>query len=71
MINAITQIRDVMGDVMISRVPTSSPQTTIAKIVRIMDEKKIRRLPVVDEKNKLAGIFSRADIMKAAPRKLE
>jgi CBS domain-containing protein len=36
-----------------------------------MYEKKSRRLPVVDEKNKLAGIISRADILRAVHRKLE
>jgi CBS domain-containing protein len=36
-----------------------------------MDEKKIRRLPVVDEKKKLVGIISRADILKAILKKLK
>jgi len=61
---------DIVGDVMTSHVLTASPQQNIAEIVRIMDEKKIRRLPVTDEKKKLVGIISRADILKAVLRKL-
>jgi CBS domain-containing protein len=62
---------DIVGDVMTSSVLTTSPQTNIAEVVRIMDEKKIRRLPVVDEQSKLIGIISRADILKAVLRKLK
>ena len=61
---------DIVGDVMTPSVLTTKPQATIAEVVRIMDEKKIRRLPVVDERNKLVGIISRADILKAVLRKL-
>jgi CBS domain-containing protein len=62
---------DIVGDVMTSGVLTTSPQKNIAEVVRIMDEKKIRRLPVVDEKKKLVGIISRADILKAILKKLK
>lgn len=43
----------------------------IADAVRIMDEKRIRRLTVVDEKNVLIGILTRADILKAVINKLK
>jgi CBS domain-containing protein len=62
---------DIVGDIMTSPVLTTSPQTNIAEVVRIMDEKKIRRLLVVDEEKKLVGIISRADILKAVLRKLK
>ncbi|TAN38366.1 MAG: CBS domain-containing protein [Nitrospirae bacterium] len=61
---------DIVADIM-SPVPiTTTPDVTIAKIAQIMDEKKIRRLPVVDEKKKLVGIISRADILKAVLKNL-
>ena len=62
---------DIVGDVMTSPVLTTGMQTNIAEVVRLMDDKKIRRLPVVDEKQKLVGIISRADILKAVLRKLK
>ena len=62
---------DIVGDVMTSPALTTTPQTNIAEVVRIMDEKKIRRLPVVNEDKKLVGIISRADILKAVLRKLK
>lgn len=62
---------DIVGDVMTSPALTTSPETNIAHVVQIMDEKKIRRLLVVDEKNILVGIISRADILKAVLRHLK
>jgi CBS domain-containing protein len=62
---------DIVGDVMTAPVHTTTPETNIAMVVLIMDEKKIRRLPVVDEKKRLVGIISRADILKAILRKLK
>lgn len=61
---------DVVADVMTSPVLTTQPEASIAGIVQIMDEKKIRRLPVVDDGGRLIGIISRADILKAILRKL-
>ncbi len=37
----------------------------IREVAKILDGKRIKRLPVVDEKNKLIGIISRADIVRA------
>jgi len=61
---------DIVGDVMTSPALTTTPETNIAEVVRVMDEKKIRRLLVVDDEKKLVGIISRADILKAVLRKL-
>ena len=64
------RVGDVVADVMTAQVLTTKPQTTVAEVVRIMDEKKVRRLPVVDKGGKLIGIISRADILKAVLKKL-
>jgi CBS domain-containing protein len=61
---------DFVGDIMTSPVATTKPQANIAEVVRIMDDKSIRRLPVVDHNNVLLGIISRADILKAVIKKL-
>jgi len=52
-------------DVMTFPVITISPDTDIREAARVLSEKKIKRLPVIDSHNKLIGIISRADIMKA------
>lgn len=64
------KIGDHVGDIMTSSVQTVRPDATIAEVARTMDDKRIRRLPVVDDKNALIGIISRADILKAVIRKL-
>lgn len=40
------------------------PATDIREAARILDEKRMKRLPVVDEKGRLVGIISRADIVR-------
>lgn len=64
------KLGDIVGDVMASSVVTIRPYANIAEAARIMDERKIRRLPVVDDKGVLIGIISRADILKAIIKKL-
>lgn len=61
---------DIVADIMSSSPVTITPDVTIAKVAQIMDEKKIRRLPVVDDKKRLVGIISRADILKAVLKNL-
>ncbi len=65
------RIGDLVGDIMTSPALTIKPDTNVAEAVKIMDEKKIRRLTVVDESNKLIGILTRADILKAVINKLK
>ena len=64
------KVGDIVGDIMASPVVTIKADATIAEAAQSMDEKRIRRLPVVDDKNKLIGIISRADILKAVIRNL-
>ncbi|HEX8949508.1 MAG TPA: CBS domain-containing protein, partial [Dissulfurispiraceae bacterium] len=61
---------DIVGDIMVSPAITVKAAANIAEIAQIMDEKRIRRLPVVDNHGRLIGIISRADILKAVIRKL-
>jgi CBS domain-containing protein len=55
---------------MTSPAHTIKPDANIAEAVRIMDEKKIRRLTVTDDKGILIGILTRADILKAVINKI-
>jgi CBS-domain-containing membrane protein len=51
-------------EIMTTQVITTSPDRDIKEVARILDEKRIKRLPVVDENNKLIGIISRANIVR-------
>ena len=54
-----------IGDVMASHVVTIDPEQSIWKAAHEIEERHVTRLPVVDEDNRLLGIISRADIVKA------
>ena len=56
---------DHVGDIMTAPAITIKPDATIAEAVRTMDDKRIRRLTVVDGDGRLIGIITRADILKA------
>lgn len=51
-------------DIMSSPAVTVSEDMTIQEIARIFTEKKINRVPVTDMKGHVAGIVSRADIVR-------
>ena len=50
-------------------VVTVTPETSMMKASKIMKEKGISRLPVVDEKGVLVGIISDRDVKDASPSK--
>lgn len=43
---------------------------TVEDAIHLMDQKKIRRLPVIDDKKRLVGMLSLGDISHAAGREL-
>ncbi len=47
----------------------TTPDALILDAAKILEERRIKRLPVVDDKGVLVGIISRADIVKAVARK--
>ena len=57
-----------VADVMTSNPLVVRPETNIEAAARILLEKKVRRLPVVDETGALIGMFTRGDVIKAALR---
>lgn len=54
-----------VSDFMTSPAITVRPDADVREAARIIDEKRIKRLPVVDEEGTLVGIISRADLVKA------
>jgi CBS-domain-containing membrane protein len=55
---------NTVGDVMSSPAITTGPDTDIREVAAILDDRRIKRLPVVDTEGKLAGIVSREDIVR-------
>ncbi len=51
-------------DFMSSPAITTGPDADIREVALILDEKRIKRLPVVDEQEKLIGVISRQDIVR-------
>ena len=56
---------EIVGDIMTSPAITARPDDNLSDVAKILDEKRIERLPVVDDQNKLIGVISRADIIRA------
>ena len=53
-------------DIMTTNVVTVSPETDIAEAVRLMLERQISGVPVIDSSGRLAGILTEGDLMRRA-----
>ncbi len=56
-----------VGDKMTPNPITVTPDTSVSDALRLMREKKIGRLPVLDQRHQLVGIVSDADLLYASP----
>src|SRR5262245_33337516 len=56
------------GDCMTSPAVSVTPDMLIDDCCRIMEERQVRRVPVVDESGACCGIVSQADIVKHVPK---
>jgi len=52
------------GQIMTEKVIAAKAEDEVGKIAKIMHDKKIKRLPVIDDGGALIGIVSRTDIVK-------
>jgi CBS-domain-containing membrane protein len=59
----------VASELMTTPVITIGPSATLAEAARLMHEEGVKRLPVVDAKGRVAGIVSRADLLKVFLRR--
>jgi CBS domain-containing protein len=58
----------VASAVMTSPVITIAPESSVSEAARLLQENRIKRLVVVDDNNRVAGIASRIDLLKAFVR---
>ena len=56
------------GEAMTSPAVVARPHDLVSRAAATMLDRKINRLPVVDEENRLVGIVSRADLIRAFAR---
>ncbi len=61
----ISKSGNTVGDIMSSPAITTGPSGDIREVAAVLDERRIKRLPVVDTEGKLVGIISREDIVRA------
>jgi len=64
------KIGHLVGDIMTLPASTVNLITEISEAVRLMDGRRMRRLPVVDKEQRLVGLISRSNIVKAMGKKL-
>ncbi|WP_329249029.1 CBS domain-containing protein [Actinoallomurus sp. NBC_01490] len=56
------------ADVMTAPAVSVRPETTVVQAAQLLDRRRIKRLPVVDDENRLVGIVSRRDLLHVFAR---
>ncbi|MBP9502432.1 MAG: CBS domain-containing protein [Candidatus Promineofilum sp.] len=57
----------LVREIMTPKPVTAKPDMSVPDALHLMQERKVRRLPVVDSHGRLVGIVSDKDLLKAAP----
>jgi CBS domain-containing protein len=64
-LDALRRSGQTVGDLMVHPVITTTEDAPIADAIRVMTQRGVKRLPVVDRAAKLVGIISRVDVLRA------
>jgi CBS domain-containing protein len=56
------------ADAMSGDIFTCTPQTSVDDCCSLMEERQVRRIPVVDEAGKIVGIVAQADVARQASK---
>jgi CBS domain-containing protein len=59
---------DTAEDLMTSPVITVSPRASVVQAAKLMEDERLKRLPVVDDDGNLVGIVSRRDLLRTYRR---
>jgi len=62
----INPLERTAGDVMTTDLYTLRPNASVDDCIRLMEQHKIRRVPVTDEQGNILGIVAQADIARRA-----
>lgn len=57
-------LRSKVSALMVKDVITAKAKDSIEKVANLMANKKVNRIPIVDDDNKLVGIIARSDLIK-------
>ena len=68
-LNDLTDVR--VREIMTADVITCTPDSTVASLMTVMTERRIRHVPVVDESGNLLSIISIGDVVKAHINELD
>jgi CBS domain-containing protein len=68
-LNDLTEVR--VHELMTSDVITCTPDSSVAELMTVMTERRIRHVPVVDESGNLLSIISIGDVVKAHINELD
>ena len=60
------QQADRISELMTPKPITTSPETLVADVFELMEERRIRHIPVVDDEGELQGIVSQRDLVSHA-----
>jgi CBS domain-containing protein len=64
-VRAVAEGRDVwtkIGDVMTTEVYSARENDFVFEAIRLMGDRQVRRVPIINEKNELVGIIAMADV---------
>lgn len=64
-LEALRHSGQTVQDIMVSPVVTTREDAPIAQAVRVLTQRGIKRLPVVDGEGRLIGVVSRVDVLRA------
>ena len=57
--------RGTVGEIMTAPAITTTPEAEVSAVAAILSARRIKRLPVVDGEQRLVGVISRADVVRA------
>lgn len=65
-VNGMDPARTLVREVMSTTLFTCAPDASLEEALRAMQERQVRRLPVVDERGCTVGIVVRSELLRAA-----